>query len=115
MKMAVVSGAVMEFGRNRDSGRSQLCAHRARLGLRRVRLSVIGIPHDREPLYADVRRADCSDEACETTTVVWTNAAPGILDLDLERATASRISSSIGNMVGIPHDQRHRILRSENG
>ena len=88
MEMTVASGAVMEFGRNRDSGRSQLSAHRARLGLRRVRLSMIGIPHDREPLYADARCADRSDEACEATTVVRADAAPGILDF--ERDTASR-------------------------
>ena len=47
---------------------------------------MIGIPHDREPLYANARRADRSDEARETTTVVRANTAPGILDFERDTA-----------------------------
>ena len=55
MKMAIACRAVMDLGCNRDAGRSQLGAQRARLRLRRIRLAMIGIPHNCESLDVDPR------------------------------------------------------------
>ena len=55
MEMAIACRAMMEFGCNRDAGRSQLSAQRARLRLRRIRLAMIGIPHDCKSLDVDAR------------------------------------------------------------